>query len=133
MNAPSTLGVSIDGVRVFAQAIRFLNPRVSVKAFFSSKHSTGTPVPPNPAAIDRTTEWWYYHDRLIRHNYITAGIGTDLELSDRNSLSIDWVRMAHAQDVFQLRKALNITVSRSFGPPAPSKSGGRTRLRSTAD
>ena len=120
VNAPSTLGVSIDGTRVFGQAIRFLNPRIALKIFFSSKHNKGLTVAP----IDRTSEQWYYHDRMTRHNYLNVGIGADIALSDRNSLNIDWIKMPYAQDVFQLRKALNVTVSRAFGSATRSK---RTR------
>jgi hypothetical protein len=130
-NAPSTLGVSIDGVRVDGEAIRFLSPRISLKVFFSSKHNKGMVVPTTP--IDRTTELWYYHDRMIRHNYIAAGIGTDIVLGNRNSLGIDWIKMPHAQDVFQLSKAFNITVSRSFGSAVPSQRPGRARGPSVND
>lgn len=131
VNAPSTLGVSIDGMRVFGQAIRFLNPRISVKVFFDSKHNKGMSVSTTPP--DTTSELWYYHDRMIRHNYISAGIGADIALSDRNSLSIEWIKMPRAQDVFQLRKALNITVSRSFGSATPSKQARAARGPSVND
>jgi hypothetical protein len=131
VDAPSTLGVSIDGTRVVGDAIRFLSPRISLRIFFSSKHNKGMPVSTTPP--DRTSEQWYYHDRMIRHNYINMGIGTDIALSDRNSLSIEWIEMLHAQDVFQLRKALNITVSRSFGSATPSKRARGARGPSVND
>jgi hypothetical protein len=135
VDAPATLGVSIDGVRIDAEAVRFLSPRVSMSVFFSSKHSKGNalhPGPPPPPGVF-TTEAWYQHDRMIRHNYISTGIGTTVALGDRNVLSIDWLRMARAQDVFKLKNALNFSVSRSFGPPAPSKHAGGRQLPTTPD
>jgi hypothetical protein len=130
-NAPSTLGVSIDGVRVDGQAIRFLSPRIALRVFFSSKHNKGMLVPSTP--IDRTSQLWYYHDRMIRHNYISAGLGADIALGNRNSLGVDWIKMPHAQDVFQLQKAFNISVSRSFGSPTPSSGAKRIRLPASND
>jgi len=124
--SPETLGVNIDTTRVDAEAVYFVGPRVSAKIFVSSKNGTGIAPPRTP---DFTSQEWYYHDRMIRHNYVNAGVGVDWMLSDRNSLSIDWIEMVHAEDVFELRKALNVTVSRSFGAAAPSSKRDRTRGR----
>jgi hypothetical protein len=130
-NLPSTLGVSIDGTRVDGQATRFLNQQVSLRVFFSSKHSKGWPVPITLPPF--TSELWYDHDRMFRHNFINVGIGTDIAWKNSNTLSIDWIRMPHAQDVFQSRKGLNVTLSRSFGSPVASKHPGRARTPSVSN
>jgi hypothetical protein len=132
VNAPATLGISIDGVRIDAEAVRFLGPRVSMKVFFSSKHSKGVPVSTHNVPVPHTSEAWYEHDRMIRHNYISAGIGVGLALNERSSLGIDFVQMPKAQDVFKLKHALNFSVSRSFGRPVPGQRAGR-ELPSTPD
>jgi hypothetical protein len=125
---PETLGVNVNTTRVDGEAGYFVTPRISAKLFFSSKHGTGIEAPLTP---DQTSEAWYYHDQMLRHNYINAGVGADWTVNDRNMLSFDWIQMVHAQDVFKLRKALNITLSRSFGPAAPQSTNSRRRSRGT--
>jgi hypothetical protein len=125
--APSTLNWNINGTRIDGEAIRFLSPRLAFKAFFSSKHADGLPVPAGP--IDLTSALWYYHDRFIRHNYINMGVGADWTLNSKNRLEVDWIQMVYAQDVFRLTKAFNFTLSHPFGRATPQSRPGRSQNR----
>jgi hypothetical protein len=124
VSLPKTLGANVDTMRVDAETVYFVNSQLAVKLFLSSKNGHG--ISP-PLAPDFTSELWYYHDRMIRHNYINAGLGVDWMLNNRNVLSIDWIQMVHAEDVFKLRKGLNVTVSRSFGSATPRSKHSRPR------
>jgi hypothetical protein len=61
-----------------------------------------------------TSEAWYLHDRYLRHNYANLGVGVDWALGDRNVLNVTTLKMVHLEDVFKLRRALSVTLSRSF-------------------
>jgi hypothetical protein len=104
------LGVDTNAVRVTADATRFMNARIALNLFVTSKNGKGITPPRAPS----TTELWYRHDQIIRHNYINLGIGVNWALGERHVMNITALRMVHAEDVFKLRDALSVTLSRSF-------------------
>ncbi len=106
-----TLGINVDHTRLDAQAAYLLSPRLGVKFFLSRKHGGGVP---GEQFFPDGTERWYQHDRLVRHNYMVVGAGAEWVLNGRDRLAIEALRMIHAQDVFKLRYAFSVTVSRSF-------------------
>ena len=105
-----TLDVNKNATRVDAEIVYFVNPKIAVKLFASSKNGHGI-LPPPP---DFSSDVWYHHDQLIRHNYINAGLGTDWSLSNRNVLNVSWIKMVHTEDIFYLRGALSVSLSRWF-------------------
>jgi hypothetical protein len=105
-----TLDVNKNATRVDTEVVYFANPKIAVKLFASSKNGHGI-EPPLP---DFTSDIWYHHDQLIRHNYINAGLGVDWSLSSRNVLNMSWIRMVHAEDIFYLNGALSVSLSRGF-------------------
>ena len=127
--AHKVLGFNVDATRVDGEAIYFVNPRISIKTFFSSKNGQGAVLPVTPPAPDFTSEFWYQHDRFTRHNYLTNGVGVDWQIDNRNSLSVSWIRMAHPEDIFDIKKAYDVTLSRSFGSAAPAARHGLARSR----
>jgi len=106
-----TLGVEVNHTRIDLQAAYVLSPRLGVKFFVSGKQGSG--IPGDQFAPDGS-ERWYQHDRLVRHNYTVAGTGAEWTLNNGDRLAIEAIRMIHAQDVFKLRYALSVTVSRSY-------------------
>lgn len=104
------LGVDTNAVRVTADATRFMNERIALNVFITSKNGKGITPPLAPS----NTELWYRHDQIIRHNYINLGIGVNWALGDRHVLNFTTLRMIHVEDVFKLRDALSVTLSRSF-------------------
>jgi hypothetical protein len=104
------LGYETDAMRVTAQAAYFIGPRLTLNAFLVSKNGKGG----DPPAMPDTSEAWYLHDRYLRHNYANLGVGVDWALGDRNVLNVTTLKMVHLEDVFKLRRALSVTLSRSF-------------------
>jgi len=105
------LGYETDAVRVTLESAYFVGPRLTVNTFLHSKNGKGWGI---PAVIDFTSETWYRHDQITRHNSMIFGVGVDWALDDRNVLNVTTMHMVHAEDVFRLRKALSVTLSRSF-------------------
>jgi hypothetical protein len=109
--ADKVLGYDIDAMRVTADAAYFISPRLTLNAFLNSKNGKGFDP---PATFDMTSELWYRHDQLTRHNYANAGVGLDWSLSDRNVLNFTLIKMVHAEDVFRLQRAMSVSWSRPF-------------------
>jgi len=108
-----TLGVSIDHWRINGEAGYYFGPRLSGFGFFMLKEGDGLEFPddfPPP----RTTEWWYQHDRMVKHNYINVGLGLRWALNDRYQLDLAAMTMVHADQVHIMKYAVNIGLSRSF-------------------
>jgi hypothetical protein len=105
------LGVDTDAMRVTADATRFMNERIALNVFVASKNGKGISPPQTP---DFTSELWYRHDQIIRHNYVNIGLGVNWALGDRNVLNFTLLKMVHAEDVFELRDGLSVTLSRPF-------------------
>jgi len=105
------LGIDTDAMRVTADATRFMNERIALNAFLTSKNGKGISPQPTP---DFTSELWYRHDQVIRHNYANVGVGVNWALGDRSVLNFTLLKMVHAEDIFELRDALSVTLSRPF-------------------
>lgn len=111
----SVLGVDTDAVRVTADAVRFFNDRIALNVFLTSKNGHGiSPPGTSGPPVDQTSELWYRHDQIIRHNYASMGVGVDWALGEQNVMNFTILRMVHAEDVFELREALSVSFSRPF-------------------
>jgi len=107
----SVLGVDTDAMRVTADAVRFFSDRIALNLFVTAKNGGGiTPSQTN----DRTSELWYRHDQMIRHNYTNMGVGVDWAINERSVMNFTILRMVHAEDIFKLREALSVSFSRPF-------------------
>jgi hypothetical protein len=98
-------------MRVTADATRFVNERIALNVFLTSKNGGGISPPQTP---DFTSELWYRHDQIIRHNFMNLGVGVNWALDERNVLNFTLLKMVHVEDVFELRDALSVTLARSF-------------------
>jgi len=108
----SVLGIDTDAMRVTADAVRFFNERVALNLFVTSKNGGGISPPEVPPG--RTSELWYRHDQITRHNYATMGAGVDWSIGERNVMNFTVLRMVHAEDIFELDEALSVSFSRPF-------------------
>lgn len=104
------LGINTDAMRVTADATRFMNERIALNVFLAAKNGKGISPPRTPDS----SELWYRHDQIIRHNYANVGVGVNWALGDRSVLNFTVLKMVHVEDVFELRDALSVTLSRPF-------------------
>lgn len=108
-----TLGYSINHWRVFGEAGYQFSPHWTGRLFFLLKDGDGLDFPddfPPP----RTTEMWYQHDRLVKHNYLNAGIGLDWNLESGYQLSANFMVQPWQEQVHTMEYAFTIGVSRDF-------------------
>ena len=108
-----TLGVSIDHWRVNAEVGYYFRPRLSGRLFALLKHGHGLSFPDN-FPLPRSTELWYQHDRLVKHNYTNAGVGVTWAFSDKHQLAASWMTMTHGEVVHKLDYGLDVALSWSF-------------------
>ncbi|MEQ9451273.1 MAG: transporter [Pseudomonadales bacterium] len=111
--AEETLGQSIDHWRLTLAAGYRFTDRFSARLFVMGKEGDGLEFPddfPPP----RNTYHWYQHDRLVKHNYVNAGIGMDWRASPQYSLSTAVMRMIHADQIHIMKYAVSLTVTRAF-------------------
>jgi hypothetical protein len=125
-----TLGQNIDATRVDGEAVFFVGPRVSVKTFFSSKNGKGLAPPRTPTSVP--SDVWYHHDQMVRHNYATLGVGFDWKVNDRNVIGLSFINMIHTEDIFKLKNAFDITLSRPFGPALQASNRSRPQSHAPA-
>ncbi|MDH3640822.1 MAG: transporter [Gammaproteobacteria bacterium] len=108
-----TFGVSIDHWRVHGEVGYLLKPGVSARVFALVKEGDGLDFPedfPPP----RNTEFWFQHDRMVRHNYVNMGAGVDWQFSERTALSFSALTMVEAEQVHKMDYAFTVGLSRSF-------------------
>ena len=109
--ADDVLGIGTDATRVTLDSVYFLSPRVTLNAFLFSKNGNGWDTSVTP---DMTSEGWYRHDQITKHNYANIGFGVNWVVNERSVLNFTTLEMVHAEDVFELRDALSVSLSRSF-------------------
>lgn len=107
------LNTNINHWRINAKAGYFFTPRLTGRVFALAKQGHGLDFPddfPPP----RTDERWYQHDRMVKHNYVIAGIGMDWAVSDKYEVSTSLMKMTHAEVIHIMDFAFDLTVSRAF-------------------
>ena len=112
-----SLGIDTSHWLLNASVSYFLTPAFAPKLFISIKHGTqGLDFPDdfgNP--IDLDTERFYFHDRIIKHNYKNAGIGFDWMLNERYQLSATAMTMIDPDQVNIIEYAYSLGITRYFG------------------
>lgn len=108
-----TLGESIDHWRLHAEVGYLFLPGFSGRIFALVKEGDGLEFPddfPPP----RNDEFWFQHDRTIKHNYVNLGVGVDWGFSDRSQLSLSAMTMVDEDQVHVMEYAFTVGMSRSF-------------------
>lgn len=113
-----TLGVNINHLKVNAEFGYQFTPRFTGRVFMLLKDGKGLSVPEDFLSEDgvfvMTDEKWYQHDRLIKHNYMNAGIGLDWAVNEKYLLSTNVMIQPWAEQVHAMEFALTVGMSRSF-------------------
>lgn len=108
-----TLNTSINHWKIFGEAGYQFNEHLTGRLFFLFKDGSGLDFPedfPPP----RTTELWYQHDRLIRHNYLNVGIGLDWNLDSGYQISASFMKQPWQEQVHKMDYAISVGISRGF-------------------
>lgn len=107
-----TLGVTVDHWRVNASAGYIFSDRFSARVFALLKDGDGLDAEDFPPP--RTDERWRQHDRMIKHNYMNAGIGIEWLASEKIQVSAAAMTMVWAEQVHILEYGLIFSASWSF-------------------
>ena len=112
-----TLGVNVNHWRLNAEVGYRFTPRLTGRAFMILKDGKGLSVPGDfteDGVFVMTDERWYQHDRMIKHNFMNAGIGLDWAVNEKYLLSGNVMFQPWAEQVHAMEYALTVGVSRSF-------------------
>ena len=105
-----TLGVSIDHWNIRAEAGYFFNQYLTGRAFVLHKQGDGL-VFPDDFPPPRTTELWYQHDRMIKHNFTNAGLGLDWSMNENYGFTSSVLTMVRAEQVHKVDYAFTLGVT----------------------
>lgn len=90
-----------------------VTPSWSLNVFMNARYSNGI-EPSDLAGRVPRSELWYQHDRLLKHNYVLAGVGATWRINDRWALSGSAAQPVRADSMHRVRHAFDLQVSRSF-------------------
>ncbi|ODS64517.1 MAG: hypothetical protein ABS41_02135 [Arenimonas sp. SCN 70-307] len=90
-----------------------VSPSWSLSLFSNARQSQGI-KPSDLAGRVPWSELWYQHDRLLRHNYVLAGIGAGWRINDDWSVSGSSAWPVEADSMHRIRHAWELQLSRSF-------------------
>lgn len=107
------LGIGLNKHYVRLSAGYFFSPQWSARVFTAGRFSQGRDAIAF-ANEGRSTEFWYQHDRLSRHNYALVGIGATYFVDDRYALTFTTANMVWGRTVHELRNAYEVQLSRAF-------------------
>lgn len=109
-----TLGVNINHWRAFAETGYFFGGGMVGRVFVMTKQGNGLGFPGDFEDTDPTSEKWFQHDRLVKHNYTNAGMGFDWQLGSKTLVGTSVFRTIQAEVVHKADWALNFGISRAF-------------------
>lgn len=108
-----TLGTNINHWLIGAEAGYYFKPRLSGRIFMLLKHGNGL-IFPDDFPPPRTGEDWYQHDRMVKHNFMNAGLGLDWAMGERYQLSTNVMTMVWADQVHIMDYTFSLSLARSF-------------------
>jgi len=114
-----TLGVNLNYWLMYASFGYYVTPRFVPRIFLSSRQAPNGLKFPDDFTDDFSdddfdNEWWYYHDRTIRHNYLNLGIGFDYVVSERYELSATFYRTIKPDNIVEVDYAFTFGLMYNF-------------------
>jgi hypothetical protein len=116
------LGVDLDYWLTYLAAAYYVTPRFVPRIFLTSRNAPDALRFPEDFTDDYTfstledfdNEYWYQHDRTLRHNYINAGIGFDYIVNDRYSIAATYFQTIDPEDVAEVEYAVTFALIGRF-------------------
>lgn len=108
-----TLGVNIDHWLINAEVGYFFSPKITARVFGQLKKGHGLTFPDN-FPPPRTSEMWYQHDRLVKHNYANAGVGIDWTINEDYQLHASALTMIWEEQVHIMDYTFSVGLTRAF-------------------
>lgn len=115
-------GVDLDYWLLYLSASYYITPRFVPRVFLTRRNAPDALRFPEDFTDDLTfstfedfdNEFWYQHDRTLRHNYVNLGMGFDYIVDDRYSLSATWFQTIDPEDVAEVEYAVTFALTRRF-------------------
>jgi hypothetical protein len=108
------MDIGLDKQHARLSAGYYFSPDWSARVFAVGRRGQGRDANFFPPPGKRSTELWYRHDQLSRHNYAIAGIGATWRINDDYSLSGTMGKMVWGRTVHELKRAYEVELSRGF-------------------
>jgi hypothetical protein len=114
--------VDLDYWLFYLAAGYYVTPRFVPRVFLTRRNAPDALRFPEDFTDDYTfsqfedfdNEFWYQHDRTLRHNYVNLGIGFDYLVSDRYSVSATYFQTIDPEDVVEIEYAVTLALTRRF-------------------
>lgn len=107
------LGYDLDKHHYRASLRWDVSPTWALHGFANARYSQGI-KPTDLAGRVPWSELWYQHDRLLRHNYVLAGVGATWRVNDDWSLSASSAWPVQSDSMHRVRHAWDLQLSRRF-------------------
>ena len=116
------LDVNLDYWLMYLSAAYYVTPRFIPRVFLTSRNAPDALRFPEDFTDDYTfstfedfdNEYWYQHDRTLRHNYLNAGIGFDFLVNELYSIAATWFKTIDPEDVAEVEYAMTFSLTRRF-------------------
>ena len=109
--AEETLGVSIDSNRLDLELGYFVSPKLTLKTFAFYKRGDGIF---NDDPRLSSSEFFYHHDQISKHEYFNVGLGLDYNIDDKTTLSTTAQTLIWGETVYNLRYSIDVRLTRDF-------------------
>jgi hypothetical protein len=116
------LGVNLNYWLAYLAAGYYVTPRFAPRIFIVGRNAPNALDFPEDFTDDYTfetledfdNEYWYQHDRTLKHSYVNAGIGFDYVLTERYALSATYFQTVDPQDVAEVEYAFTLALTYRF-------------------
>jgi hypothetical protein len=109
------LGVDTGYQRFDGELGYFVDERLTLRSFFTSRIGNGlTALELGPMTDGQTNDYWYHHDQLSVHSYLGAGLGFDYHLGGSYVLTASIQRELWGETVFDFRYAFEARLTKQF-------------------
>ncbi len=107
-----TLDIPLNKHHLRSSLGYFFSPRLAGRVFINARDSQGRGT--DDIGSDRTSELFYQHDRISRHDYVIGGVAATWQFSDLYAVTLTGVGLLRGRNVHNLRRAYELQFTRSF-------------------